>query len=159
MSGPARKAPVLWKNWLCMKAGGASEDRSSQANTSMSKGRGQHLLDQGVLGGQDLVVRDQGQVDLDAEGGGEVLGQAAGRGLQRRRGGQAQLPARRPARGGQQVAGLVGVVPVGELAQRHPGRVVGVSPASGWAWPAKTSSTSRVRSSAGKTSETMSTSP
>ena len=66
MGGPARKAPVLWKHWLCMKAEGASEDRSSKANTSMSKGRGQHLLDQGVLGGQDLVVRDQGQVDLDA---------------------------------------------------------------------------------------------
>jgi hypothetical protein len=37
-------------------------------------------------------------------------------------------PARRPARGGQQVAGLVGVVLVGALTRRHPGRVVGGQP-------------------------------
>ena len=37
-------------------------------------------------------------------------------------------PARPPARGGQQVAGLVGVVLVGALTRRHPGRVVGGQP-------------------------------
>jgi hypothetical protein len=89
------------------------------------EGQRQHLFDEGMLGGEELVLRNDHGVDVDLERGPEIGLQQPGDPFQFRRGRQPQGATGGPAGLGEEVPRLLGVVGVGLLPLGEGGGVRG----------------------------------